>query len=178
MRHRIAQRGRISADGCGAADTLQQQVCGGVVAVLDGGGAQIGQAHAAFPDVLPGDRRVVEQIAPAVSKAPLQTLLLLIHPLQHRRHGEKLEGAAQRETLGGTMLDAPAAGRIQRGHAEPARYALFDRGKAIVVGRGRPRLSSGAGTGGGEQQRGGNQEGAAIRMESLHGQGGLRRFIG
>src|SRR6202000_3301826 len=95
----------------GAADRLQDQVCRGVVAPINRRGAEIGKRHASLCDMRFRDWRIVEQVAWPIGDDPVEALGALVHALERRGRGQKLERAAHWEPLVGAMLDRCAGPR-------------------------------------------------------------------
>ncbi len=79
-----------------------------------------------------GDRRVVEQIAWPKGDGSVEALGALVHALERRGCGEKLERAAHREPFVGAMLDGCAGPRVAHEDAEAAALARFDLGEPLV----------------------------------------------
>ena len=72
-----------------------------------------------------GDRGILEQVARSVGDLAVEALGALIHTLERRGRGQKLECAAHREPFIGAMLDRCARSRVAHEDAEPAALARF-----------------------------------------------------
>jgi hypothetical protein len=68
----IVKQARILRQSRRAADGLQQEIAGCVVAPVDRGGAKIAEAPAALADVRPGDRRIIGEVSGAIGNYALK----------------------------------------------------------------------------------------------------------
>jgi len=66
------------------------------------------------------------------SHPPVGFLAAVIDPFEHGRCGQKLEGAAHRKALVGTMAGQGARAAVQDSDAEPSAAACFKRGKILA----------------------------------------------
>ena len=73
-----------------------------------------------------GDGRIFEQVARPIGDRPVEALGALVHALERRGRGQKLERAAHREPFVGAVLDRRAGARVAHEDAEPAALARFD----------------------------------------------------
>jgi hypothetical protein len=158
--HGIAEGSREIGQRLRAAETGENEVSGSVIAHRHGRGAEFADSHAVATGVIFGEGRVSDEIACGEGHAAVEPLFAIIDPLEHGRSSQKLEGAAHRKALIGTIADkaADAGARVQNSDAEPAVARHFQRGKIVAQRVERVRRSKRASTR--EGQRASDRAGA------------------
>src|SRR5262249_20819124 len=150
-------------------DLAEQQVAGGVVAVLDRGRAQVAHGHAGG-EVLLGLRRVRQDVPRRIVDDLVQRRAVTV-VTQDGRGRERLESRAHREPLPRAIRHGPAGAHVPGVYAQPRAVAPFQIAQLVVrVGRfGAPGRRGGGdaggrgGGGGGEGETGLEQAAARQR---------------
>jgi hypothetical protein len=110
---------------------LQEEISGGVIAVLNCGGAQFTQRHATFRQMLSGDGSIFEQICLAIGNQSVKTLLFLVALSKNGGGSKEFKCAADRKAFRGAIFEMSAGGRVQRCDSQPTTHSLFDARKAL-----------------------------------------------
>ena len=114
----VAERACELGEAGRAADVGEDEVGGGVVAVVDGGGADLRERHAGCAGVVLGDGRVGDEVGLLEDDALVETLLAGVDVSEYGSGGDEFEGAAHGEALVAAMEGADAGAGVEDGDAE------------------------------------------------------------
>jgi hypothetical protein len=171
-RHLVAERPRQGGHRPRAAERLQDEIGGGIVAELHRGCAEIAQAHRAIADMRSGLRRIFQKIRGAIGDIALQRLGPGVDALQHGCGRERLEGRSHRKSLVGAVSEAPTIARVDDRDAEAAAGAPLDLDDA----RGQIGRTSSASDRNGADSAEAEEKGAATHVIELQWAFALRHW--
>jgi hypothetical protein len=115
-----------------AAEVGEDEVGGGVVAVVDGGGADLGEGHAGCAGVGLGDGGVGDEVGLLEGDALVEALLAGVDASEYGTAGDEFEGAAHGEALVAAMEGASAGGGVEDCDAEASSTGEFDFGEFVA----------------------------------------------
>ena len=124
---------------CRAAEALQHQVAGRVVADGHRRGADLGNGHAWGARTALRNGRIFDDVVGAENHAPVKQFRPEVDLLQHQRRGQHLESAADGEALDLASAEHVARLCVEDGDAEAALRGGFDLGEPGVDVGGRWR---------------------------------------